>query len=98
MIDEFRAVFPSPQLAKIIHDLIRLGYIERISRGSYKVNPPKKFVESIVEDNLKQRSVLRDVAKKYAYTDSDAVRIWTEGILLNRLYSRLQADAHQSLG
>jgi len=77
-IDEFRAVFPCPQPAKVMHDLIRLGYVKGVSRGNYTIVPPKKFAESMVEDNLKQIDVLKDAKKKYAYTDSDAVRIWTD--------------------
>lgn len=78
-IDDFRAVFPSPQPVKVMHDLIRLNYIDRIKRGKYRVIAPNKFVERIVEENLKQEDVLKNVIKEYAYCDNDAIIIWTDG-------------------
>ncbi len=78
-IDDFRAVFPSPHPSKVIHDLVRLNYLERIKRGKYRVTSPNKFVERIVEENMKQEDILKDANKKYAYCNNDAVTIWTEG-------------------
>lgn len=78
-IDDFRAVFPSPQPGKVMHDLVRLNYVERIKRGKYKVIAPDKFVERIIEENLKQEDILKNAIKEYAYCDNDAVSIWTEG-------------------
>lgn len=81
-ISEFRAVFPSPQHAKIIFDLIRSDYIRRISRGKYKVTPPEKFVHQIVLSNLEKENILTDAKRKYAYCENDAVGIWTQGYYL----------------
>jgi hypothetical protein len=78
-IDEFRATFPSTQHAKVIHDLIGLGYLERRERGEYKVVAPERFVHGIVESNLQQEDVLKYAERKYAYCCNDAVVIWTEG-------------------
>ena len=78
-INEFKAVFPSPQHAKIIFDLIRSDYIRRISRGRYRVTPPDEFVHHIVSDNLKKEKILMEAIRRYAYCANDAVGIWTDG-------------------
>jgi hypothetical protein len=78
-INDFRAVFPSPQHTKIIHDLINLDFVKRVKRGIYKVRAPKEFVRNIVEDNLKQGDILKEAEKKYAFCGSDAVGLWTDG-------------------
>jgi sugar-specific transcriptional regulator TrmB len=78
-IKEFKAVFPSPQHAKIIHDLIDSGFVKRIERGVYRVTEPSKLVEQIVEESLRQEHVLKEAERKYAYCDNDAVALWTDG-------------------
>jgi hypothetical protein len=78
-IDDFKAVFPSPQHAKIIFDLIRSDYIRRISRGRYRVMSPDEFVHQIVSDSLRKEKILTEASKRYAYCANDAVGIWTEG-------------------
>ena len=78
-IDDFRMVFPSSQATKIIHDLIKLGFIKRVKRGRYKVVQPNDFVKKIVKENLEKKDILKSSNKKYAFTDSTAVSIWTDG-------------------
>ena len=78
-IDDFRMIFPSPQPAKIIHDLIKLDFMIRVKRGRYKVVQPKDFVKKIVKKNLETETVLKKSEKKYAFTNSTAVSIWTDG-------------------
>ena len=78
-IDDFRMIFPSPQPAKIIHDLIKLDFMTRVKRGRYKVVQPKDFVKKIVKENLETGAVLKKSEKKYAFTNSTAVSIWTDG-------------------
>jgi len=78
-IDDFRMIFPSPQPAKIIHDLIKLDFMIRVKRGRYKVVQPKDFVKKIVKENLETETVLKKSEKKYAFTNSTAVSIWTDG-------------------
>ena len=78
-IDDFRMIFPSPQPAKIIHDLIKLDFMIRVKRGRYKVVQPKNFVKKIVKENLETEAVLKKSEKKYAFTNSTAVSIWTDG-------------------
>ena len=78
-LNEFRATFPSTQHAKVIHDLIHLGYLERINRGRYKTISPERFVSGMVKRNLEKEDILKQVTREYAYCDKDAVVIWTDG-------------------
>lgn len=75
----FKAVFPSPQHAKIIHDLIDLGFVRRVRRGKYAVIEPKKFVHKIVNESMKQEDILSRADRKYAFCGNIAVGLWTEG-------------------
>lgn len=78
-IDDFRMIFPSSQPTKIIHDLIKLDFMRRKKRGKYQIVKPEEFVKKIVKENLEKRDILKKAGKKYAYTDSTAVNIWTDG-------------------
>jgi len=78
-IDDFRMIFPSSQATKIIHDLIKLDFMKRVKRGRYKVVQPRDFVRKIVKENLEKEDILKKSNKKYAFTDSTAVSIWTDG-------------------
>lgn len=78
-MNEFKAVFPSSQHAKVIYDFIKLNFITRVKRGRYRVITPNEFVNNIVKDNLKQEGILIYAEKKYAYCNSDAVGIWSDG-------------------
>jgi len=78
-MNEFKAVFPSSQHAKVIYDLVKLAFIKRVKRGKYKVLTPDEFVSNIVKDNLKQEDILKYAERKYAYCNSDAVGIWSDG-------------------
>jgi hypothetical protein len=78
-MNEFKVVFPSPQHAKVIYDLEKLHFINRINRGKYRVIEPDEFIHDIVKYNLKQENILDQAKRKYAYCDSDAVAIWSDG-------------------
>jgi len=78
-IDDFRMNFPSPQPTKTIHDLIKLDFMKRKKRGKYQIVKPEEFVKKIVKENLEKRDILQKSNKKYAYANSTAVNIWTDG-------------------
>jgi len=78
-INEFRAVFPSPQHAKIIFDLVHSNFIKRVSRGRYKATPPQELVQEIVANSIQKENIMTEAQKKYAYCANDAVGIWTDG-------------------
>lgn len=78
-IDSFRATFPISQAPKVIHDLVKLGYIKREKRGIYRVAEPEAFIGGLVRAEMERPDVLNEVYKKYAYTENNAVSIWTDG-------------------
>ncbi|MBN1860848.1 MAG: hypothetical protein JW840_05240 [Candidatus Thermoplasmatota archaeon] len=78
-IDDFRMMFPSPQPTKTIHDLISLRYMKRIRHGTYQVIRPDEYVRTIVADNITTQNIVLSAKKPYAYCDSTAVIIWTNG-------------------
>jgi len=78
-IDDFRRIFPSPQPTKIIHDLIQMDFMKRVKRGRYKVVQPHEFVKKIVKENVEKKNILNKSNKRYAFSNSTAVSIWTDG-------------------
>lgn len=78
-IEEYRAVFPTGQAAKVLFDLVKLGYIVRLKRKTYKAICPEELIKKIAEGSQKAETILGQAGKKYAYCDNDAVKIWTEG-------------------
>jgi len=78
-IHDFRRVFPSPQPTKTIHDLVKLDFMKRVQRGRYQVTKPEEFVKQIIQANVNQEGILSHAEKPYAFCDSTAVTIWTDG-------------------
>ena len=78
-IDDFRMNFPSSQPAKAVYDLIKLDFMKRVKRGKYKVVRPKEFIERIVRENLEKEDILERAERRYAFSDSTAVNIWSDG-------------------
>jgi hypothetical protein len=78
-MNEFKAVFPSSQHPKVIYDLAKLNFIKRLKRGKYRVIEPDEFIHNIVEYNIKQENILNQAKRKYAFCNSDAVAIWSDG-------------------
>jgi hypothetical protein len=78
-IEAFRSVFPTSQAPKVIHDLIQQGYVQRVSRGVYRAVEPKEWIASIITKGSAWKKIIKSAQRKYAYCDSTAVSIWTEG-------------------
>ncbi len=78
-IDDFRMNFPSSQPAKAVHDLIKLGFMKSIKRGKYKVVRPEEFINRIVRENLEKDDILVHAERRYVFSDSTAVNIWSDG-------------------
>lgn len=78
-IDDFRVMFPTSQAPKVIHDLVDYGYLERVERGKYRVADPENLINEIVKRVMEKKGVIKDAKRKYAYRDSSAVSIWTDG-------------------
>jgi len=78
-IDQFRAEFPSPDPAKVVHDLAKLNLITRLETGVYKSASPLDFSRTIVKQSMSKESLLASAPMPFAYSQDDAVRIWTDG-------------------
>lgn len=78
-IEEYRAVFPSNQTAKVLFDLTKLGFTIRLKKKVYVAVKPEKLIRKIAEESGKHERLLEQAGKKYAYCGNDAVKIWTEG-------------------
>lgn len=78
-IDRFRSIFPTSQAPKVIHDLIKQGYLKRVKRGRYKATEPNQLTKEKVKKAEEKRKALEEAEEKYAYCESTAVTIWTEG-------------------
>lgn len=77
-IGQFRSTFPTSQAPKVIHDLVKKGYLERTGRGVYKAIEPEEFIQAIAE-NETDYAFLEDAGKDYAFCENSAVSIWTDG-------------------
>lgn len=75
----FRETFPCPAPAKVLSDLVRLGYLESRGTGRYRTVAPERRIEAVVRREeaafgLPDRSPL-----PHAYADATAVTVWTDG-------------------
>ena len=77
-IDQFRSTFPTSQGPKIAHDLVKKGYLTRVGHGVYGAVEPEHFIEKISESEA-DLGLLEKAGKEYAFCDSTAVSIWTDG-------------------
>lgn len=77
-IDQFRFTFPTSQAPKVIHDLVKKGYLERTGRGVYKAVDPEEFIQGIAAKEM-DYALLEDAGKDYAFCENTAVSIWTDG-------------------
>ncbi|MBI4173588.1 MAG: hypothetical protein HY519_02605 [Candidatus Aenigmarchaeota archaeon] len=78
-MDSFRATFPSGHPHKVIHDLVKHGYLVRTRHGAFHAIVPEQLVEGIVQKGFRARNIVAKAERKYAYTQSSAVPIWTDG-------------------
>ncbi len=78
-IDQFRGEFPSPDPAKVVHDLAKLNLITRLQTGIYKVASPLDFSRMMVKQSMSKEKLLASAPASFAYSHDDAVRIWTDG-------------------
>ena len=78
-IDQFRAEFPSPDPAKVVHDLVKLNLITRLQTGIYKSASPLDFSRMMVKQSMSKEKLLASAPASFAYSHDDAVRIWTDG-------------------
>jgi len=77
-IDQFRSTFATSQGPKVAHDLVKRGYLSKVGRGIYRTVEPREFVEKVAESEV-EFALLEKAGKAYAFCDSTAVSIWTDG-------------------
>src|SRR5438094_3494919 len=56
-IDQFRAEFPSPDPAKVVHDLVKLNLITRLQTGTYKPASPLDFSRMMVKQSMSKEKL-----------------------------------------
>src|SRR5207248_4264429 len=78
-LDQFRAEFPSPDPAKVVHDLVKLSLITRLQTGIYKSASPLDFSRMMTKQSMSKEKLLASAPASFAYSHDDAVRIWTDG-------------------
>jgi hypothetical protein len=77
-IDQFRSTFPTSQAPKVVHDLVKKGYLKKLGRGVYEALEPSEFIGKIAERE-EDLEILNKAGKDYAFCDHTAVSIWTDG-------------------
>lgn len=77
-VKDFGSAFISPNPNKILHDMTKKGFLERVGWGKYRVNSPEKFL--MIRTNVtKAYGLVNEVKMRYAFTAADAVFFWTKG-------------------
>ena len=59
--------------------MIALHFMRRIRHGTYRVIRPEEYIHAIVSENINQQTIMKDAKRPYAYCDSTAVTLWTDG-------------------
>jgi hypothetical protein len=77
-VSEFTSVFPSPDPNKVLHDMTKKGFLEKVGWGTYKVNSHEGFLSRNI-DIPRGYELMKQTSLKYALTGTDAVFIWTKG-------------------
>jgi len=72
-------MFPTSQAPKIVHDLVRDGYLIRVRRGIYQAVTPHHFIEGVVERSQNTKDIVEKAERPYAFCDITAVAVWTSG-------------------
>ncbi len=78
-LSDFRATFPSPHPAKIVSDLVRRGYIERVARGVYRAVPPGHRIRRLAAEEDRLFGLAATATLPHAYSRETAIAIWTDG-------------------
>ena len=77
-VREFSSTFASPDPNKVLHDMARKSFLERVGWGKYKVNSPEEYLIKRT-DIGRAYDLLNESGMHYALTGPDAVFFWTKG-------------------
>jgi hypothetical protein len=61
---------------KIFSILLKAGWIEKVSRNTYRCLEPEKVIKGLVE--FKVPEIIKEAKKPYAFTNLSAVEIWSD--------------------
>jgi len=78
-MSDFRGTFPSPAPAKVLSDLRRLGYVDALERGVYRIVPAEERVARVLKRGEQVLDLPEKAGLPYAYCDDSAVTVWTGG-------------------
>ncbi len=76
--EDFVSAFSSPDPSKVLYDMAKKGFLERINRGKYRVNSSESYLSSRY-DVGDAYDLLRRSGLPYALTKVDGVFVWTKG-------------------
>lgn len=77
-VRDFASTFPSPSVNKVLHDMMKKGYLKRIGWGKYRVIKPQEYLREKM-DVAKAYELVAEAGLDYAFTGPDAVFVWTKG-------------------
>jgi hypothetical protein len=77
-VREFSSVFVSPDPNKVLHDMAKKGFLERLGWGRYRVNSPEQYLTKRINVS-RAYTLLNEARIEYALTGPDAVFFWTRG-------------------
>lgn len=77
-VREFSRVFVSPDYNKVLHDMTKKGFLEKMGWGKYRVVNVESLFNSRT-NATKSYELVNEAEMKYAFTEQDAVFIWTQG-------------------
>lgn len=77
-VKEFKGAFASPAAHKVVHDMVKKGFLERTGRGAYRVAAPEEVFRRRTDVSAAYKEV-NGAKMAYAFTGPDAVRVWTHG-------------------
>ena len=75
---DFASTFSTPDPRKILHDMVRKGFLERLEYGKYKVRSTREYVMN-KNDVRGAYELLKRAKFSYALSGVDAVFAWTGG-------------------
>ncbi len=75
---EFRSAFASPDPNKVLHDMTKKGFLESSGWGRYRVLDTASFFRKR-SDIAGAYELVNEAKMPYAFTEKDAVFIWTKG-------------------
>lgn len=78
-VSEFSSRIGTDRATRLLSEMKTRGWIERTGRGSYRVLPLEERLDMRAPEWMRVNRLLLDSPLPMAWTDADAVRLWTGG-------------------